>query len=86
MSWQVASELPICQLHRWGVRLTLLEGILRQTTDWDDGDLDSGSKAQKTSSPRKLAEHFRESLVFQEAPIAFPEYLFAYNLLCRQNW
>lgn len=38
--------------------------------------MDSGSKAQKTSSPRKLAECFRESLVFQEAPIAFPEYLY----------
>lgn len=59
-----------------GVRLTLLGGILQQTTEWDGGDMDSGSKAQKTSSPRKLAERFRESLVFQEAPIAFPEYLY----------
>lgn len=33
-------------------------------------------EAQKISSPRKLAEHFRESLVFQEAPLAFLEYFY----------
>lgn len=56
--------------------LTLLEGMLQQTMEWVDGDLDSSSKAQKISNPRKLAENFRESLVFQEAPLAFPEYFY----------
>lgn len=50
--------------------------MLQQTMEWVDRDLDSSSKAQKIPSPRKLAEHFKKSLVFQEAPLAFLEYFY----------
>jgi len=54
----------------------LLEGMLQQTMEWVAGDVDSSSEAQNIASPRKLAERFRESLVFQEGPLAFPEYFY----------
>lgn len=69
------------ELRWWGVRLMLLGGTLEQAMEWDGGGPDCSSKAQKTASPSKPAEHFRESLAFWEPPVASPEYFYSWAKL-----
>lgn len=59
--------------------------MLQQMMEWLGGDLDSSSKTQRISSPRKLAEHFKESLFFSGRSFSLSRIFLVVGKICKHS-